>query len=620
MTRFELEEKCQDRIDYLTNELEKKSPEYEFYSKITRAYNFKSLGGLVKIPYIELFTAVFYAESDAFPIMKIFSDVVSFSSVFYKLTYTQLGKVNAIIFPFASNDDIDVLKNAFNKIDKEEAINSIMNFLWDKKIEKTDFDVNMLRETEKIITLLVGSNNKEDFNVVKLLDYYQAEPILCHNIFDLIKALKNIENDPELYNGRIRNEDKIKEKYNVADMFKLTAPVMEYSKYLCSHYKDIKSRQEAELNRYKRFLRDIKSAFEKDEIKNYSAIIENFPDSELKVEFLQLVYEHNNSSYEKLDAKKDNLIKNSIINYLNVLKTHGINKEEVNLERIMKNSCEDLTKMLKILNALVGDKNTIIKIIEMSDLESVNYFKDLKSKSILTKDAFIMYPELFNPNSSERTTLDNSIKLINDYKINASIFSNTPSIMINNEMLYYNLEVLKQYNFINVLKGLNNYNFLSNSNLIKTIDKILELGYEDLLENDLTLLNENNWDRIYVLKSMGLLPLEKEELIKYLRSDKFFVPDKKINLYVDDASKYYKDIDYDYDVNSFNILKDKEKTSRVLMFGDTIISKNKVLRSIDDENMNIKDLFKAIIKDSILNMNEIDSIKCSICEKTYKKN
>ena len=150
------------------------------------------------------------------------------------------------------------------------------------------------------------------------------------------------------------------------------------------------------------------------------------------------------------------------------------------------------------------------------------------------------------------------------------------------------------------------------------LDKIIELEYEGLLVENLELLNEDNWDRIYVLKSMGVKPKDRDELIKCLRDDKFFISNERLNLYIEDTSKYYDDLDISYDVNFKEFVKNNEITSRTLCIDGVMISKNRILKDINSDYININELFKIIINGSILNMEEVESIKNGIKNKVYK--
>ena len=66
------------------------------------------------------------------------------------------------------------------------------------------------------------------------------------------------------------------------------------------------------------------------------------------------------------------------------------------------------------------------------------------------------------------------------------------------------------------------------------------------------------------------------------------------------------------------LVKNHETSERTLNFDGVIISKNRVARNLVDEVFDVNDLFKAILKDCILSMDEIDTIKSCLKNKVYK--
>ena len=361
----------------------------------------------------------------------------------------------------------------------------------------------------------------------------------------------------------------------------------------------------------------MENAFNQEEIKNYEMIIHDIDDEEIKKEFLRLVYEHNKEKYDEIDLMHDELVRNSLVNYLKILKDNSIKKEEIDLNKVIRNSCEDVERMIKVLNSIVGDKRIIIKILEISDYENVSYLSVLKSRNIIGSKMLINYPNIFDSNTTERKVLDMSISVINKYKLDFNIFSKYPELLIENSNLDSNLKILKDYKLIDKLSDSRKVSFLKNDNLCELIDKIIELGYEDLLVSDISLLNEDNWDRVYVLKSMGIKPIDRDNLVKVLRGEKFFISDSRLKVYIENTASLYEDLDVKYNVDVKEVIKKHETSERTISFEDVIISKNRVLRSSSSVT-SINELFRIIIDGSILNMEEVETIKNSLINKVKK--
>ena len=128
---------------------------------------------------------------------------------------------------------------------------------------------------------------------------------------------------------------------------------------------------------------------------------------------------------------------------------------------------------------------------------------------------------------------------------------------------------------------------------------------------DITLLNEDNIDRVYVLKSIGAMPKTKEELLDCLRSDKFLISDDKREEYIHSVVPYI-DIDFKLDIDS--IIADYDNTNRTICINGVILSKNRIRRNSDLGS------FKSIITGSILSYDEVDSLKSELGKKELIKN
>ena len=618
MTKQELVNKIVEIINVCNKNLEKVDPEYLFYEDFHKLYNYKSIEGLLNIPTVDLASAILNAEIDEKDVFEVNDDILSFGAIFDVLDSSDIRNMNSIFTSFANTSKMQILKDIFRDTNSRRASKNIHTFLTED-IDDDDLELkHLVSIAYDCLVLLIENNGKPSFDVMRLISYYEDHRILTSNVVLLIGVLKDIKSNYDLEDGGKLPLKKLNERYKLEDIKKACGGIDLYRKILIDEKKHKESYFKDKLNAYNKFLKDIQAAFEKEEIINYESIINCIVDDSFKLEFLRLVYQHNKLYYDQLDVLYEELTKNSIVNYLTVLRSQNIKKDQVNLELIMRNSCEDVEKMLKVLSQIVDDKNTIIKILEISDLKTVNYIKELKNKSILTKKSFIMYPNIFDANSNEKKLLDRNVNFISTFKLNPNIFSKNPSLLIENDNLYMNLYTLKEYNLINSLKENYKYSFLAKDNLEILIDKIIELGYDSLLEKDLSLLNESNWDRIYVLKSMGLLPETKEELLKYLRSDKFFVSDKKLNLYIESTSNYYDDLANNYKVDIAKIIEEREINPRVLSFDGVIISKKRLLRNINCKNVGVNDLFMGLLHNSVLSMEEVETIKNNILEKTYK--
>lgn len=610
MTKQELYDEVNKKISLLTNKLENPPKEYKFYADFVNNYKLKNINEIIKIPYMEFVTALLYATFEEEEDFTEFCNNINKCRFIYEgLSSIELSDMSHFFLGFINAARANILINIFNDSNKKRAANEI------KRVFEHSTNVKDAEDAYRHIEKLVVNNGKYGWDVSCLIEYFRRDRFACTNVTESVSVLKDAY-DEKQKNGSISKE--LLASQNIKNILNLCERIIECKKIQSADWKKKETGIRDKLGKYKKFLREMDAAFQKEEITNYANIIRDIDDERIKLAFLKLVYQHNRIRYEEIDTAYESLSKNSIVNYLTLLKNNGIKKDEVDLIKLSKNTCEDLEKMLKILNAIVGNKDIIIRIIETSDLDNVMYFKELKTKGVLSTKAFLEYPEIFDANSVLRKVLDKNIEAMNNYSIDSTIFSKNPESLIDNIYLEENLEVLDSYGLISGLKSDKKYKFLKSCSLCEKIDKIIELGYGTFLADDISLLNEKNWDRIYVLKNMGLKPESKSELLKCLRDDKFFVSDDKLHLYIEDASKYYDGLGINYDTDMSRIVSDYSTGKYTLCFDRVVISKNRVSRNITSKDFDINELFRAIIKDSILSNDEINTIKSILKSKTYK--
>lgn len=611
MTKEELIQVCQEIVDRLSKKIEEPPYEYQFYNSFLHDYNVKSLSGLLKIPYVDIASALIYPDSDTDNLNQVLDATQSFRCVLEDLTSVELDNMNQLFLSFIRAGDGPMLVKIFSNPNVFETTSKLQRLM--KNHENEAANKEIYDTVSSMFNMLVMKNGKPGWDVLKLVKYYRQSSAGMHNIIAIIRILKEIKEENLDYTTK-----EYIETHSIKEVLKVCEAIDMTKKQISEDFKKYKLGISHEISIYKKFLRDIDSAFKKDEIINYEAIVHDIDDEELKCEFLKLVYEHNKKEYDKVETLNENLTRNSFVNYLSVLKANNIKKDEVDLEKLMKNSCEDLDRMLKILNAIISDRKTVLRIVEFSDIENVTYFKELKSKGILSSGAFMKYPLIFDPNSEYRKTLDKNIEVLNNYDIDFSLFNKFSDVLIENRNLEDNMFLLETYGLLNNLNDTKKMRFLMRTDLAEVLDKVIELGYEDYFGEGLDLLNENNWDRIYVLKSMGLKPENRSELLKCLREDKFFVPDNQLSLYIENATLLCNDLCVSYDTDIGRIVEDNNKSNNSLSFDGVIISKNRVARNLTTKDFDINDFFTAIIKDSILSIDEIETIKRSLKNKEYR--
>ncbi len=354
----------------------------------------------------------------------------------------------------------------------------------------------------------------------------------------------------------------------------------------------------------------LEKELQKEEIVNVKPLIKKITDPQIKEVILLIIYKHNLKYANKLKTEYDKLMANSTTRYISLLHEHGITIQEEDLGDINHNSIEELEEILNILKNLSVPENLYLTILNITNLETIKTLKELNSKGYISKIVVINNLGLFNEDNILLNIIKTNIEIFNNYQINPTMFNELENILLmDSELLNNNLKVLEEYNLTKAFKNSTTYNFLNNTNLSVLIDKYLELGYEELLEKDLDILNYQDTRRVEILSNMGII-LEKEELIEMFEYNKFFIPDEALDEYIPDAITVTGSLDI-----TIEELLEYRKTSRTLEINGHLISINKVLKLLEN-NIGIK---QAIFMNMNLDIDNYHEIESTLIGTTYHK-
>lgn len=355
----------------------------------------------------------------------------------------------------------------------------------------------------------------------------------------------------------------------------------------------------------------LKSSQEITTIKN---LLNRITSKEIRIHTLKLVYLHNKSIYEELFKEYKKISTNKKNKYKSLLNDYDINASEENLPYIMLNSLEDVKIILSILTKLeINDPVILLNILTRTNLTAVNNVLIQVNKGIISKDLVSNTPRLLCFNSVEYKNFNDNLNYLQEKGLNPHYFRNNQNLLLENSItLKTNFEILESYDLLSSLKTGMDCNFLINKNLEVGIDLLLELGYESFLEENLSLLNyQTNFRRLIILKSLNI-PIEtSEDLETILKTDKFFIPDSKIDDYIYNATSNF--FEPDGENNNAISIKDLNKflkTARTYDIGGVLLSKNRIKRNCQNfRQMSTNNLFHSVIKNSYLSDEEITSIR-----------
>lgn len=506
-----------------------------------------------------------------------------------------------------SDSALSMLINLLIYFKSTKAYPEVVSYLLEKNLFKKSRIWSKMELTEKeknIVMSLSDIIRLYKVNIQKLIQLLDENQHLFLNICSILMDIKEKKYDSttakakrKLYLRIMGNDD----NYTLFNKkLKPTLPTLEEAKTTIRKY--VETLELEEKNYYKAAkleqfyndtaLQQLEIELKKTEITNVRPLIKRLVDEQIKEVILAIVYKHNLNYSKKLMKEYNTLMSNSTTRYLSLLHESGISITEEELGTITNNSIEELTEILSIIRGLIQNESLLLKVIKITNLETTKEVKELVIKGYISNTILNENIEIFDNENRLLNILKTNITIFNNYQINPTAFSNIEEILfIDSKILETNLKVLENYNLIKSIKNSNNYKFLLNEELATLLDKYLELGYENILEIDLDILNYQDTRRVEILANMGIT-LEKKELVEMFEYDKFFIPDELLDDYISNTIIISGTLDL-----TLEELMEYRKTTRTLEINGHLISINKILRCIDNHfslkeaiyfNMNIE--------------------------------
>lgn len=228
---------------------------------------------------------------------------------------------------------------------------------------------------------------------------------------------------------------------------------------------------------------------------------------------------------------------------------------------------EDISYLL--INSNKGIINNIIKLIANGVLSSSFIANNLDFMNS-DKDANVNHEHMLN-----------IMRLFESFKLNKKIFIVDQSIYyMNIDDLKNKLSILESYNLLGSLKTCTSFEFLKSNDFVYKIDQYLELGYEDILVNNMDLLNvpESLIKRLILLESVGDKPSTLEDITKVFNDSNFIVLDEEIDSFIPDVTSDFIPDKQRVDMKSGTNVNIEMK--RTIDIGGNIISAVKFARNL----------------------------------------
>ncbi len=577
MNYEEIKQKIEKRNLEIENSLNTPNQRLEFYEKFQKNNQFDRLRNIAKVNFSDLLLAhlgAHYKEED-FSYLK--------------------EKVDAIR-TFVDRSSPQLFESLFKSIAFH--------------VEETPFPGDLEEQKEKVIssmtkkTFLVPNNSQKANDIVSATILFEKYFDEMKEITDTIVTCKIIKEEIirlDFHKKRVEKRfDYYEEKFlneflNDIDYKKHVSFINKYVKDLKEISKLERRKLVRELNDNKTFLDLFETALNKPLITNYRQIMSFLHDEDLIKNCLKIINEHNIKEYNHVDQIYTELCNDLKIKYSILLSENDIYESDYDLNSIMKNSYEDLDKMLIFLNKWDLSKENKIKVLENSKLQALESIDSYVMNGILTNDFVKDNIEILLSDSTKYNFLQENIQLLIEKNINPANFIQSQNTLLTDSILVKNnIKVLEDYDYLKSMKGIQKYDYLSNDNLPILIDKYIELGLENMLEVHIDLLNEDKVDRLVLLKQLNLLDITNYSKIKEILVGNFdIVPDRELNNYlyrnndVDIETLY----NYDYSVD-LDFLKEYEISNRAYQINGNILSKNRVKRNylLNDNNSIKKNL------------------------------
>ena len=526
---------------------------------------------------------------------KLLDKIISTTTFFYNE-----GKIDELIKYYKTEGFINDIKQLNSMSDNSFAVLSLPSIK--KSLDGLDMDIIPLLELIK----------EEGQPVLDLLNFALVHSEVLRFCSGRVFALyTNVTNPKQLEDKKAAVlARELEDFFDVEDILRRMKTIRTF----VEEYERVDRNNQKEINE----LDDSRSKLERDldkkQIVRYREITKGIRSAKIKYSFLKYIREHNEEYYDELLSEYNKLKQDSKVSIQALLNDYGIPKDSYDYDNLPNYGRDELESILKVLSRLTITNEEKISILQNTTPEKVATLKNYLDREIIPISYVSEHIELFNEDSKELDNLKENIKVLKEHNVQLSVFTNSIDILMGEpESINNNIGILESYNLLNGLNSREDLSFIQRNGLDEVIDKYLELGFEEYLENDLNLLNKKALERIELLQVVGIPINSKEELESFLSNDKeFFVPLKEIDNYLPNEIDYVEEPEEQITID----MLDKYKaTDRVYDFDGIKISLQKVNKSLDEGNS----LYQSIIKNTHLNEEQLTKISKIVSVKHVKE-
>lgn len=604
MTSIEIKKKIEEEKRRIEEELQVENQELKLYQDFFGKYSLIDVKKYDQIDCGKFFVLYLHSTNpEKWPIKELEELVKSNHLLFLKANSDSFRNlINAVRFMIETKD-ADAMKELM-----QEKVNPIKPTLFDKLFRRKELKNEPIKPTlfNKIFRRKELSREKMKKNlneikkggcdIEKLLNLLEREDNDVKEALSLVKMMKESGEFKESIGEELIHflkQDNI--KASKEEIEKITGKSWEAIvdkkrlfkalEVLKSYYEKLEKQESARkrnLNKQMRDYKQLEKLFSKAKtdrvIRNVEEITEKISNPLLRIEILKYIYLHNLAYQEQVESDYQNVFREESAEYKEFLLRNNLSTD--NLDSYMTKSIPELEYMLERLKKLnIQDVETVLKTSTPSRVQELGMLIKI---GVMTEAFVKENTTLFDTKKPHYQVLTTNQRILQENRVNPSTMHLHQEVLFARpSYLENNLSTLQEYLLPLNWMGVKNVQFLNHSNLARKIDKVLELGYETLLESNMELLNYDDkaWNRLEVLKALDIpLPTTKEEVEGILESPHFLLPEENVETYREITP--YIERKENLDIVPMKSLPIDQETTRTYTIGGVIFSKPKVVRNL----------------------------------------
>ena len=272
------------------------------------------------------------------------------------------------------------------------------------------------------------------------------------------------------------------------------------------------------------------------EITNYRTLLASIPDQDLQLLFLNYVYRNNLAIAEQVQEKYNKTFSTEVSAYAQILSSFSMpnNKEflECVTSRYTKEELQEALDGLKKIK--ITNPDDIYKILSVSNSTTISLLSSFTEKEIIPSEFYKSHMSIFSTDSNVYSTVLENINTFTTNNINPKyLYSNTSILLVDSIAFKKRIDLLREENLLGSIKKDSDISFFAREELAERLALIGKSKYMSDVREDISLLNASNvkWKRAIVMESIDM-PVSKEDLPAFLDRDDFFIPDSKIDSYI----------------------------------------------------------------------------------------